>query len=453
MAARSVVDEARKNVAKMLNARADEIVFTSGGTEGNNWVVRTAIEAYYNFHRSSTGSTGSTQEDAAIAAGKTMEVVQKKKKEKSVSVPIPHVVTSNLEHDSVAFPLRHLAKRGDITLTEVPARAETCAVAVEDIVAALTPQTCLVSLMLANNETGVLQPVKECFAAVRSKAATATTATTTTTTTTITTTSASSSTTTTTVGSSGNGDGDLTTTTACCGCGCFPNVLLHTDTAQALGKVRVDVRDLDCDYANVVGHKFYGPRSGALYVRNLAAHDGSSGAPLHAVLFGGGQERNYRPGTENVGMIAGLGAAAALVASDLDVHSRNMRAARDALEQALKDTFGKDRVVFNGDCGPLSERLPNTCNFSLLGEGLGGGRALLARTRAVHASVGAACHSDTGDKPSHILLALGVPFATARNAMRWSVGRDTTIEQVRDAVKRLAAAANSLVPGYVDVVD
>ncbi|XP_042202425.1 selenocysteine lyase-like [Callorhinchus milii] len=150
-------------------------------------------------------------------------------------------------------------------------------------------------------------------------------------------------------------------------------VLLHTDAAQALGKIRVNIEELGVDYLTVVGHKFYGPRVGALCVRDLGA-----GTPLVPMLFGGGQERNFRPGTENTPMIAGLGKAAELVCQHLDEYERHMRQMRDYLEELLLAAFGTERLHFNGHFSG-SDRLPNTCNVSILGPCLQGAPALLTR--------------------------------------------------------------------------
>lgn len=217
-------------------------------------------------------------------------------------------------------------------------------------------------------------------------------------------------------------------------------MLVHTDAAQALGKRRVDVRDLGVDFLTIVGHKFYGPRIGALYVRGLGEH-----TPLYPMLFGGGQERNFRPGTENTPMIAGLGKAAELVAENCEAYEAHMRGVRDYLEERLVAEFGK-RIHLNSQF-PGSERLPNTCNFSIQGPQLQG-RAVLAQCRMLLASVGAACHSDLGDRPSPVLLSCGIPVDVARNAIRLSVGRSSTrtevdlvVQDLRQAVARLEGQA------------
>ncbi|XP_025903988.1 selenocysteine lyase-like [Nothoprocta perdicaria] len=143
--------------------------------------------------------------------------------------------------------------------------------------------------------------------------------------------------------------------------------------------------------SDTAGHKFYAPRIGALYVRGPG-----TATPLHPMLFGGGQERSFRPGTENTPMIAGLGKAAELVVKNGDVYEAHMRDVRDYLEARLEASFGKQRIHFNSKFAG-SKRLCNTCNFSILGPGLQG-RRVLSHCKTLLASVGAACHSEKGER-------------------------------------------------------
>ncbi|KFP79383.1 Selenocysteine lyase, partial [Acanthisitta chloris] len=267
----------------------------------------------------------------------------------------------------------------------------------DDVLAAIRPSTCLVSIMLANNETGVIMPLTELSQRVRA----------------------------------------LNQRRAAEG---LPRVLVHTDAAQMIGKGRVDVQELGVDYLTVVGHKFYGPRVGALYVSG----PGTS-TPLHPIFFGGGQERNFRPGTENTPMIAGLGQAAELVSKNWEAYEAHMRDVRDYLEARLEASFGKQRIHFNSHFKG-SKRLCNTSNFSILGPDLQGYR-VLAHCKVLLASVGAACHSEKGDRPSSILLSCGIPHDVARNALRLSVGRDTTRADVDLVVQDLVQAVAQLEQG------
>ncbi|XP_002737381.1 selenocysteine lyase-like [Saccoglossus kowalevskii] len=331
--AKSIIVKSRAFIAEMINARSDDIIITSGGTEANNLVFHTAMRYY-----------------AEMSS--------------SVNHSLPHVVTSNLEHDSIKLVVEHFVKENKMEATFVTASKLTGRVEVNDIISAIKPNTCLVTVMMANNETGVIQPIAEISKAVKSIKR--------------------------------NPRSEVF------------RILIHTDAAQAIGKIPVDVEELGVDYLTIVGHKFYGPRIGALYAKEPGCT-----TPIYPMLFGGGQERNFRPGTENTGMIAGLG----------------------------KVEFG-ERVHFNGRYAE-SERLPNTCNVSIQGPGLEGYK-ILQQTKHLQASVGAACHSEKHSSPSHILLSIGVPYDVASNAIRLSIGRDTTTDDIDLVVSEIKQAVQNL---------
>ncbi|XP_028338838.1 selenocysteine lyase isoform X3 [Physeter macrocephalus] len=236
--AKEIINAARENLAKMIGGRPQDMIFTSGGTESNNLVIHSVVKHFHKIH----AAVGDTAEHPSPVEG-----------------ALPHIITCTVEHDSIRLPLEHLVEEQVAEVTFVPVSKVNGQAEAEDILAAVRPATCLVTIMLANNETGVVMPVPEISRRVRA----------------------------------------LNQQRAAGG---LPGVLVHTDAAQALGKRRVDVRDLGVDFLTVVGHKFYGPRVGALYVRGLGEL-----TPLYPMLFGGGQERNFRPGTENTPMIAGLG--------------------------------------------------------------------------------------------------------------------------------------------------
>ncbi|XP_055673010.1 selenocysteine lyase isoform X3 [Falco peregrinus] len=307
---------------------------------------------------------------------------------------MPHIVTSSVEHDSVRLPLEQLVTESLAEATFVPVSSQSGRVEVDDVLAAVRTTTCLVSIMLANNETGVIMPVAELSQRIRA----------------------------------------LNQRRVAEG---LPRILVHTDAAQMIGKGRVDVQELGVDYLTIVGHKFYGPRIGALYVRGPG-----TATPLHPMLFGGGQERSFRPGTENTPMIAGLGQAAELVSKSWEAYEAHMRDVRDYLEARLEASFGKQRIHFNSHFTG-SKRLCNTSNFSILGPGLQG-RRVLSRCKTLLASVGAACHSEKGDRPSSVLLSCGIPYDVAQNALRLSVGRDTTRADVDLVVQDLVLAVAQL---------
>uniref|UniRef100_A0A8C8VHT7 Selenocysteine lyase n=1 Tax=Pelusios castaneus TaxID=367368 RepID=A0A8C8VHT7_9SAUR len=310
------------------------------------------------------------------------------------TVGVAHFVTSSVEHDSIRLPLEHLLKEHIAEATFVPVSKLTGQVEVDDVIAAIRPTTCLVSIMLANNETGIIMPVSELSQRIQI----------------------------------------LNRTRMATG---LPRVLIHTDAAQMIGKGRIDVQDLGVDYLTIVGHKFYAPRIGALYVRGPG-----DTTPLHPMLFGGGQERNFRPGTENTPMIAGLGKAAELVNKNCEHYEAHMRKVRDYLEEKLEASFGKQRLRLNSQF-PGSKRLCNTCNFSVCGLQLKGW-LVLSHCKTLLASVGAACHSEKGDRPSSILLSCGIPYEVAQNALRLSMGRDTTKEDVDMVVEDLKQAVAQL---------
>uniref|UniRef100_A0A672IUZ6 Selenocysteine lyase n=1 Tax=Salarias fasciatus TaxID=181472 RepID=A0A672IUZ6_SALFA len=372
--AKAIINESRENVARMIGGKAEDIIFTSGGTEANNLVLHTAMEHFRKSRSSAKGVEGSRNGYDGL----------------------PHIITSNVEHDSVKLVAEHLQSEAKADVTFVPVSKVTGRVEVEDVVAAVQSNTCLISIMLANNETGVIMPVQEICSRVKSL----------------------------------NKQRQ------------HVRILLHTDAAQALGKIPVDVGELGVDYLTIVGHKFYAPRIGALYVDGPGTR-----TPLHPMLFGGGQERNFRPGTENTPMIAGLGKAAKLVASNLSAYESCMRSTKLYLENRLQTVF-KNRIHFNSHY-PGSDILPNTCNVSILGRTLQGGvtvhlspcLSLGGYITRLPARAAALCLSV---RPSHILLSCGIPSEVAANALRLSVGRWTTeadvdavVEDLRETVQLL----------------
>uniref|UniRef100_A0A0D9R197 Selenocysteine lyase n=1 Tax=Chlorocebus sabaeus TaxID=60711 RepID=A0A0D9R197_CHLSB len=371
--AKDIINAARESLAKMIGGKPQDIIFTSGGTESNNLVIHSVVK---HFHANQTSKGHAGGHHSPVEGAK------------------PHFITSLVEHDSIRLPLEHLAEEQVAAVTFVPVSKVSGQAEVDDILAAVRPTTRLVTIMLANNETGVVMPVPEISQRIKA----------------------------------------LNQERVATG---LPPILVHTDAAQALGKQRVDVEDLGVDFLTIVGHKFYGPRIGALYVRGLGEF-----TPLYPMLFGGGQERNFRPGTENTPMIAGLGKAAELVAQNCEAYEAHMRDVRDYLEERLEAEFGQKRIHLNSQF-PGTQRLPNTCNFSIRGPRLQGHK-VLAQCRVLLASVGAACHSDHGDQPSPVLLNYGIPFDVARNALRLSVGRSTTRAEVDLVVQDLKQAVAQL---------
>ncbi|XP_065291480.1 selenocysteine lyase-like isoform X3 [Dermacentor albipictus] len=356
--ARRIIDEARISVANMIGASSPEIVFTSGGTESNNMIIHSLVR-HFKKTRSSFASLSNCR--------------------------IPHFITSNIEHNSIMLTLKDLYEDERIDLTIVPVSKATGSVSSEEIVSAIRPETCLITVMLANNETGIIQPVETIGTLLKD------------------------------VNQQRKKDS-------------LPEVLFHTDAAQALGKVAVNVDVLKVDYLTIAGHKFYGPRTGALYFRDSK--------PLYPLLFGAGQEGGLRPGTPNTCMIAGVGTAAKLVVKNLDMYHRLMKDSRDYLEEKLKEVFGP-LVSFNHRKG--TQALPNTCSVSFAGMK---GPEILAKAKYVLASTGAACHHTA--TPSRVLLNSGVTEDNARGTLRLSTGRKTARADVDAAVRLLQDAVSAI---------
>ncbi|MFZ2541109.1 MAG: cysteine desulfurase family protein [Gallionella sp.] len=285
-----------------------------------------------------------------------------------------HIVISAIEHPAVMQPALHLREMGwDLTVVSVDGYGR---VDPHAVAAAVRPDTGLVSIMHANNEVGTIQPIAEIARLIKST-----------------------------------------------------GVLFHTDAAQSAGKVELDVDMLGVDLLTLAGHKFYAPKGiGALYVR--------SGTPINPILYGADQEHGLRPGTENVPLVVGLGAAAKLAREQLSVATEKLRALRDALHERLATAVPS--LVLNGH---PTERLPNTLHISFPGIV---GRELLTRvTGQVAASVGSACHSEM-DAVSGVLAAMGCDANRARGAVRLSVGWMSTPEEIEAAATALSEGVNDL---------
>jgi cysteine desulfurase len=289
-----------------------------------------------------------------------------------------HVITQRTEHPAVLEACHALERHHGSRVTYLPVDPRGL-VSPADLRAAIEPGTALVSIMHANNETGSLQPIAE-LAAIAGAA----------------------------------------------------GVRFHTDAAQSVGKVPVRVGELGVDLLTVAGHKLYAPKGvGALYVRR--------GVRLEPLVYGGGQERGLRAGTESVAGIVALGAAAALAAEHLDAEGDRVRRLRDRLHGRLEELL-PGRVRLHGH---PTERLPNTLNVGI--DGVVGDRLLAAAPR-VAASTGSACHEDRTD-PSPVLLAMGVPSREALSAVRLTLGRWSSEAEVDEAACLLAHAANARARG------
>lgn len=301
---------------------------------------------------------------------------------------VPHVVTSNVEHPAVSVYLGALEKQGRIRVSYVPVDTDG-SVAARDVIAALTDDTILVTLMLANNESGALQPVKEVSEACRKR-----------------------------------------------------SILVHTDAAQALGKVSCALDDLgDPDMISLVGHKIGAPKGiAALYVRPKCYEQHGRSLPHNhgILLLGGAQEHGKRGGTENTPYIVGMAVAGAMATKDLSNNSKHMEAMRSQLLKELESNLSAAgiEVKANGPTDP-SKRLPNTLSVGL--KDIHSGDLLAEIADRVAASAGATCHSAAGI--SGVLRAMKVPVEFARGTLRLSVGPKTTSEEITLAAKLIADAA------------
>jgi cysteine desulfurase len=330
------VRRARGEVAVLLGCGPDAIVFTSGATEANNTVLK----------------------GVAYQHGRG------------------HIITVATEHPAVLAPCRFLQSQGfGITILPVDG---TGRVDPNDIRRALRPDTILISVMHANNETGTIQPLREIGALAREA-----------------------------------------------------NVAFHTDAAQSVGKIPVDVDALQVDFLTVAGHKFYAPKGvGALYVR--------PGSPFTPLLHGAFQEGGRRAGTENVPYMVALGEACRLARERLPIAPAHLQRLRDRLHELLRN--GVPGLSLNG---PEAARLPNTLNVSFPGIA---GCDLMGGLSEVAASLGSACHAGQ-ESISPVLAAMGLPASVAQGAVRFSVGFPTTMEDVEEAATLLLQRLRRLTRG------
>ena len=342
--ARAAVETAREQVAALLGARPQEIVFTSGGTESDN-------HAIFGVVRNAPGAT-------------------------------KHIITTAIEHEAVLNTCQALQKEGvDITYLPVDANGLADPEALRD---AIRPQTCLITVMHANNELGAVQPL-EAIGRIAAQ----------------------------------------------------NDIYFHTDAVQSAGKLPVDVERLGVDLLSLSGHKFYAPKGiGALYIRG--------GTRLKQLLYGGHHQRGFRPGTENVPGIVGLGKAAELARQALAQDAARIAALRDALEQGLVARVPHARI--NAAAAP---RTPNTTNITF--PGIEGEALIIALDmKGISCSTGAACSSGAVE-PSHVLTAIGLAPDAARASIRFSLGRHTTqaeVDYTVEAVPAAVAQLRELSPAY-----
>lgn len=347
-AARDAVEHSRQTTAEAIDAAAEEIVFTSGATESNNLAIRGVAER-------------------ARRRG-------------------DHLVSVATEHRAVLDPLVRLVKRGcGVTLLDVEHvnSPRTGWLDPQRVADAITDRTCLVSVMLANNEIGVVQPIADIAKICRER-----------------------------------------------------GVLLHCDATQAVGKLPVSVRELGVDLMSFTAHKLYGPKGvGALYVRRRDPI-----VRLEPLVTGGGQERGRRSGTLNTPGVIGFGEAVRLAEEQRDDEASRLAELRDRLFDRLTERIEGVRKIGPDWRSEPDQRLPHnlTIGFDRLD-----GESLMMRLPGVALSSGAAC-SSTDPEPSHVLQALGMSADEARCTLRIGLGRFNTEDEIDTAAERIAAAAESL---------
>jgi cysteine desulfurase len=344
--ARAAVETAREQVAALIGARPQEIVFTSGGTESDNHAIFGIASSSFTSFTSSTSSTS-----------------------------LRHIITAAIEHEAVLNACQALEKEG-VRVSYLPTDRQG-QIDLGELRRAIRPETILITIMHANNELGTVQPLEE-IGRIAAEA----------------------------------------------------DVYFHTDAVQSAGKIPIDVNASRVDLLSISGHKLYAPKGiGALYVRG--------GTRLRQLLYGGHHQRGFRPGTENVAGIVGLGKAAEIAHKSLAEDARRASTLRDKLQQGLLHRVPQSRV--NAAAAP---RTPNTTN--LVFPGVEGEALLIALDlKGLACSTGAACSSGAVE-PSHVLTAIGLPPEEARASLRFSLGRHTTSADIDFALNVVPAAVAQL---------
>ncbi|MGO1470358.1 MAG: cysteine desulfurase NifS [Tissierella sp.] len=329
-ASKTAVEKAREQVANAIGAKKEEIYFTAGGSESDNWAIKGI--AYRNKRKGN------------------------------------HIITSKIEHHAVLHTCEYLEKNGfEVTYLNVD---EDGVVDLEELKNSIKDTTILITIMAANNEIGTIQPIEKIAEIAKSK-----------------------------------------------------DVLFHTDAVQAIGSMKIDVKNMDIDMLSLSGHKIYGPKGvGALYIRR--------GVQIDSLITGGGQERKKRAGTENVPGIVGLGKAIELAYENLEEHNNKLILLRNSLIEKIENNI--DEIKLNGH---RINRLPNNVNFSfkyIEGESL----LLSLDMMGIAASSGSACTSGALD-PSHVLMSIGLGHEIAHGSLRLSLGDFNTEEEVDYVVEEL----------------
>ncbi|MAR14636.1 MAG: cysteine desulfurase NifS [Chloroflexi bacterium] len=344
---RTAIDQSREKIAKVLNCRPSEIIFTSGGTESDN---------------SSIYSTAIAQ----MSIGK-------------------HIITSSIEHHAVLNACEFLEENFGFIISYLPVNNQGI-INLESLKSQLTPKTTLVSIMLANNEIGTIQPIHEITKIIRDYSENHNT-----------------------------------------------KIMVHTDAVQAPGYINLDVKDLDVDLLSLSSHKFYGPKGcGILYVKR--------GTPFTPITVGGNQERQRRAGTENVSGIVGTAKALELAELERNEITKKTIKLRDKLISGILNNI--ENVTLNGD---PTQRLANNAHFSF--QDIEGESILLSLDlEGIAASSGSACTSASLE-PSHVLKSIGLTDEIAQSSVRMTLGKNTTekeIDLVLETLSKIVARLRSM---------
>ena len=332
------VDESRAKIASLIGAKPNEIYFTSGGSESDNWALKGAVYASKALNK--------------------------------------HIVTTSIEHPAILETCEYLERKDGVKVSYVPVGKDG-RVSPEAVKAAVTDDTLIVSVMFANNETGAIQPIKEIGEFCREE-----------------------------------------------------GILFHTDAVQAMDSQAIDVNELNIDMLSMSAHKFHGPKGiGVLYIR--------SGVRIERLIAGGHQERRGRAGTTDTPLIVGMAKALEIAVQNREENNRRIAALRDNfIDRVLKE------IPYSYLNGGREHRLPGNANFSF---GFIEGESILINLdlNGIAVSSGSACSSGSLE-PSHVILALGVPEELAHSSIRFSLGRDTTREEMDYTFKVLKDTVEKL---------
>ncbi len=353
VSAQIAVSASRRKISTLINAEPEEIIFTSGGTESDNWALRGALVPY-------------------IFAAKSKDDINGNK------MICPHIIITEIEHHAILNTAEYLKKFGvEVTVVHVDSEGY---VNPADIEHEIRKNTVLISVMMANNEIGTIEPVKE-------------------------------------IGKIAHEHG----------------ILFHTDAVQAFGHIEIDVRNTNIDLMSVSGHKFGGPKgTGFLYK--------SKKIKIENMIFGGGQEMGLRAGTENVSGIVGMTAAAEISCGSISRESERQRKLSDLFYKEIKKEI--PFVYLNGPEISSPQRLPNNINIEfkdVLGESL----LIMLDMNGIAASAGSACTAGALE-PSHVLSAIKVPEEEIMSSIRFTIGEENTKEELMQTVAVLKSAVQRL---------